>query len=85
METPHIFDCNHDWDGPTYHITRSGKYIDYKTHPEWIVYVDQFRSQLIRFHYDIIKDDPILESGSTCSKCRCSIGSVIPRLEIEST
>jgi len=73
----HHDDCNHDWNGPAYYVTKSGKYIDYKTHPEWIGYVDQFRQQLIRFHYDFILDDPILESGSTCSKC--GTGIIIPQ------
>jgi hypothetical protein len=72
------FDCKHDWNGPLYYVTRSGKIITYKTHSEWIGYVDSFRAQLVHFKYDLIHDDPIIESGSTCSHCGCSV--IVPYL-----
>lgn len=63
-----IDSCDHKWDGAAYYITKSGKYIDYKTHKEWVSYVDSFRQKLIFERYKNI-DDEIVESGVTCSIC----------------
>jgi hypothetical protein len=65
------FECNHNWNGPSYYVTASGKLITYKTHPEWIGYVDSFRSELIHFKYNTMEGDVIVEGGSTCLKCGC--------------
>lgn len=61
-------ECQHVWDGPAYYITKSGKYVDYKTHKQWIPYTDNFRQKLIFERYRK-KDDEIIESGVTCSIC----------------
>jgi len=61
-------ECQHQLNGPAYYITRSGKYIDYSTHKEWIPYTDQYRQRVVNWYYRMI-NDPIQESGVTCSKC----------------
>lgn len=67
------YDCEHDWNGDTYWITKSGKMIYWYTHVQWAHLTTQAREPLIYAHYNKLKD-PILESGVTCKKCKALIG-----------
>ena len=60
--------CQHDDNGGTVHTTRSGKYIFPATYPQWAGYTSRLRDPLIIAYQDSI-DDPVLESGVSCSKC----------------
>lgn len=60
--------CRHDDDGGTVHTTRSGKYIYPTTFKQWAGYTSQMRDPLIIAYQDSI-NDPVLESGVSCSKC----------------
>ena len=60
--------CQHDDAGGTVHRTRSGKTIYPTTFKQWAGYTSKLRDPLIIDHQNSI-DDPVLESGVSCSKC----------------
>lgn len=60
--------CQHEWNGPAYYVTKSGKFIEYSTFKEWIPYTDQYRQRVVNEYFHRL-GDPIQECGATCSKC----------------
>lgn len=66
--------CDHDYNGPAYYITASGKYIDYATHKNWVGYTDAYRQRVVHWYYSEIIEDPITGGGVTCSKCNKALG-----------
>jgi len=62
-------ECDHDWTGDPYYVAQSGKVILWHTYRQWAHLTNQARYPLIMEHHRKI-DDPILESGVTCRKCK---------------
>lgn len=68
--------CQHDWSGDTYYISKSGKIIYWYTCKEWAHLTTQAREELIyKLHHKI--DDPIIESGVVCKYCKSLIGNYL--------
>lgn len=61
--------CDHQWDGPSYFVTVSGKLITIGTFLQWAGYTNHMRQDLIMFHQRAIGDE-VVEGGTTCSKCK---------------
>ena len=62
-------ECEHDWTGDEYFISQSGKLILWHTYRKWASLISQDRSRKIHKHHMDI-DDPIIEGGVTCKKCK---------------
>lgn len=61
-------ECKHEWNGSSYFVSASGKFITWKTYRQFAGFTDQYRSLKIHeLHNEI--EDPIVECGGTCSKC----------------
>lgn len=65
----HQINCEHDLNGDVYYVSASGKTIYWHTYRKWASFTTQMRSELIQKHHEDI-DDPIVESGVSCSKCK---------------
>lgn len=61
--------CDHKWDGDLVMVAQSGKVILWHTYRQWAHLTTQARYQLVMEYHNSI-EDPILECGVSCSKCR---------------
>lgn len=62
-------ECEHDWTGDCVFVAKSGKVVYWHTYRQWANLCSDARNKLIHEYHESI-DDPILQGGVSCRKCK---------------